>query len=554
MVLRFVDGFDTYQAIGDASQRWATVASGTALVAGRFGGQGARLTASVTMGLVLGAQPTWIVGCAFRHTANANGASFLQVRDTSATVQASLALNSNGTLSLNRQFTVLATSTLVLPSNTWCYVEWKVTVHNTAGSMEARVNGQTWVTVSGVDTATSVNNSADEVWLAQNSNTYDVDDLYVCDATGSRHNDFLGDCRVQTLWPSGVGDASDFVLPGTGYASYPLAVAPDSPVHFWQLQEPSGTSAADTGTGTASALTFTGQSGLRPVVVGPPGGVGVEFSGGAWAVSGTPADLNITDNSTLECWVYVTAFTGTNTYLFSRGAASAWTYGLGFDSTGRPTYVTAANVYAANPSTPLPLGRWFHLAATRSGAVANLYLDGVAVWQTTGMTAGTSTTTQPVLIGNLSAGSVPNVTTPAWPGRIAYLALYNTVLTPERIRAHALWSPAAALADRTSASDPSYAVSSTVNAQSLFALQDVAPASGTVLAVQTQALARKDDAGVRSVASVVKSGASTAVGATVPLSVDYRLATQLLATDPATGAPWTLAAVQALQAGARVVE
>jgi hypothetical protein len=38
-----------------------------------------------------------------------------------------------------------------------------------------------------------------------------IDDLYVCDGSGSVNNDFLGECRVLTLLPSdGNGSNNDF--------------------------------------------------------------------------------------------------------------------------------------------------------------------------------------------------------------------------------------------------------------------------------------------------------------------------------------------------------
>ena len=50
--------------------------------------------------------------------------------------------------------------------------------------------------------------------------TLDIDDLYICDGTGSApHNTFLGDCRVDTLLPTADGTAQQWT-PSTG--THPL--------------------------------------------------------------------------------------------------------------------------------------------------------------------------------------------------------------------------------------------------------------------------------------------------------------------------------------------
>ena len=36
------------------------------------------------------------------------------------------------------------------------------------------------------------------------------DDLYFCDGSGSRNNDFLGDMKVETIFPSGNGNSNDW--------------------------------------------------------------------------------------------------------------------------------------------------------------------------------------------------------------------------------------------------------------------------------------------------------------------------------------------------------
>ncbi len=72
------------------------------------------------------------------------------------------------------------------------------------------------------------------------------------------------------------------------------------------------------------------------------------------------------------------------------------------------------------------------------------------------------------------------------------------------------------------------------------------------MAVQVATAARKDDAGSRSLRALIRSGATTANGATRVLGTSYALYDDRFETDPATGTAWTKAGVDALEAGVEV--
>jgi hypothetical protein len=73
------------------------------------------------------------------------------------------------------------------------------------------------------------------------------------------------------------------------------------------------------------------------------------------------------------------------------------------------------------------------------------------------------------------------------------------------------------------------------------------------MAVQVTTVARKDDAGSRSLRAVPKSGATTANGATRVLSTSYGVYDERFEVDPATGAAWTKLGLDTLQADVEVV-
>jgi len=121
------------------------------------------------------------------------------------------------------------------------YVEWKVVIHPSAGTVEVRVNGNVVpglnltgqnTRASGFSTWTSVvlgtNDNVGSSWSGGNLNV-DFDDVYVCDGSGSAPwNTFLGDCRVDALRPTAEGTSSQWTpLSGTDNAAMVNQTAPD---------------------------------------------------------------------------------------------------------------------------------------------------------------------------------------------------------------------------------------------------------------------------------------------------------------------------------------
>jgi hypothetical protein len=103
----------------------------------------------------------------------------------------------------------------VLPLGDWNYVEVKFHVANSGGYIIVKVNGVEVLNLTGVDTQYS-NAALSAVYLGScgrynTARTVWFDDIYICDTLGSANNDFLGDCKVQLLAPSGNGNYSDFV-------------------------------------------------------------------------------------------------------------------------------------------------------------------------------------------------------------------------------------------------------------------------------------------------------------------------------------------------------
>jgi len=100
----------------------------------------------------------------------------------------------------------------------WLYCEIKHYLNNTVGFMEFRINEQVIGRYDG-DTAynssyyfTNFTFSCDEDAQAH------IDDLYICNGEGSEFNNYLGDIRIDAVFPNGAGTHTDLTpLSGNNY-------------------------------------------------------------------------------------------------------------------------------------------------------------------------------------------------------------------------------------------------------------------------------------------------------------------------------------------------
>jgi hypothetical protein len=86
-------------------------------------------------------------------------------------------------------------------------VEIKVTIDSSAGAVVVRLGGVDEINVSGVDTQTTGNAYTNLVSFFNNLpaavSDQALDDVYACDTTGlAPYNDFLGEIRIETLYPT----------------------------------------------------------------------------------------------------------------------------------------------------------------------------------------------------------------------------------------------------------------------------------------------------------------------------------------------------------------
>lgn len=215
MTLRFIDSFDHY-ASADIPQKYSdsnavSISPGN----GRRGTGSLRISSSgghITR--VQAAHATWVVGFAFKASSLPGSyTAFLQLQD-SATVHVDIRIGADGTLRATRNGTTLATSTNSLSAGSFYYVETKITIDDTVGAIEVRVNGSStnWINITGQDTRNGAAATANLIRISGiGAPTVDIDDLYICDGAGSTNNNFLGDVRVDCYMPNANGNSSQLV-------------------------------------------------------------------------------------------------------------------------------------------------------------------------------------------------------------------------------------------------------------------------------------------------------------------------------------------------------
>lgn len=224
MALREFESFDNVGTIGNLAKKgWGyggvnpTINTGT----GRFGTPGfygGDQAAHIYK--TLDHQSTWIVGMALMVNNMSATAPILLFYNTSlAGYQITLRQTSLFTIAArlgDYNGTVIGTGTKELKNGIYNYIECKLTIDNTVGSLQVKVNGVTDINLSGIDTQAQSTATADRIYIGNVLSfvypDHYMDDIYICDGTGSApFNDFLGDIRVSSLLPNGNGNSSQFV-------------------------------------------------------------------------------------------------------------------------------------------------------------------------------------------------------------------------------------------------------------------------------------------------------------------------------------------------------
>ena len=219
MALLLMDGFD----IGDTAVKWPQSAQGgSSSTTTRFGTGRSFLLNNFVYQLykVVTTSTTLYMGAAVRISA-ADTNVFMGLGadwQTSPFTHHNLRITGNTTLALYTGNTLLTTytHTSAFPGG-WFYFELGGTLATSGGTAIVRIDGATVINFTGNTKSGGTSTSFDHVTLkGDNSGGKYVDDVYVCDGTGSSpYNTFLGEVRVHSITPSAAGSSTQWT-PDTG--------------------------------------------------------------------------------------------------------------------------------------------------------------------------------------------------------------------------------------------------------------------------------------------------------------------------------------------------
>jgi hypothetical protein len=227
MALTMMEGFELSHLPAGAS----SIASVTAYETGRAGGlafgfgkSGAVGTQTFTCTLPLGAtQASGSVAAALFLTGVASlptTMTFMGVYEGTV-CHLGLRFKANGTVAIVRGDgveLVATTAVITAVADTWNHYELSYLIADgTGGAATLKINGVAAATISGVDTRNAgttgqVSTCVFSGSFSQGTGRIRVDDYVCTDTTGpAPYNAGLGDCVVETVYPSGSGDSSQWV-------------------------------------------------------------------------------------------------------------------------------------------------------------------------------------------------------------------------------------------------------------------------------------------------------------------------------------------------------
>ena len=227
MSLLFIDGFGHY-ATDDLSKKWNGCYLGWSYYIiqssspRRVGTKYMRVHGGATYHIYKNfetAQDTLIIGFAIKIDIGVGSHAGWRLRHGSGD-QCTVKVELDGSVTVRRgssSGTILGQSAAnVIVNDVWQYVEFKIKVHNSAGTYEVRVNGVSVVSGSGANTQHQATSDVSQFRIYGQGNYSYFTDLYIADIAGSKNNDFLGDCIIDVIMPSGAGN----------YAQWDVLVGP----------------------------------------------------------------------------------------------------------------------------------------------------------------------------------------------------------------------------------------------------------------------------------------------------------------------------------------
>lgn len=227
-MLLHMDGFDSY-ATADLTKKYNSTTGGVTINAS----SGRRSSGALVFGggtgtlkkVLASTYSTLVVGFAFSPTSfHASNNIFFHFYE-GATQHIYLKIDASNKIAVYRGGgTLLGTATNALSSGTFVHLDIKVNIHDSTGSFVLKINGGTEINLSSIDTRNGGTGVIDTVYFGDPgtfAQAFTADDFSICDTSGSTNNNHLGDCRIDTIYPTSDGNYSQFT-PSTGTTHYTL--------------------------------------------------------------------------------------------------------------------------------------------------------------------------------------------------------------------------------------------------------------------------------------------------------------------------------------------
>ena len=244
MALQFMTGFDYYNQT-QVQRVWPYYQNGLSISPGRFGGMAYGWNNQAGyLATPIPPASTVVMGIAFNLAYGDPTNPIIIFGDgttspSSPITQVDLRVTSDAAFQVTRNGTTIATSLPGLFSfGFWNYLEVKVFCNNSSGYVQIRIGGQTYLNATGLNTKYTGNNYINSIRVQPFASTgafnFMIDDMYALDDTGSFNTDFLGECRIQTQYPTANGAENDFAVFGAGsnYQAVDETVADDDTTYI----------------------------------------------------------------------------------------------------------------------------------------------------------------------------------------------------------------------------------------------------------------------------------------------------------------------------------
>ena len=244
MSLLWFDGFESYNNAADIQVIKGYITYTVGCDIGTYGRRSSRGIRNGTIGKYLnvnipGSIATYIIGFAMLPDGPATIPPyssiypFFQVYDDAGTCHVKFYNNSTGQVEARKGIdtSVIATGSGGSPiqGTIWGYYEIKITISNTIGQITVKVNEDEVInTPANKDTCNGSNAYVGKIKFKICNRYAQFDDIYICDTTGSKNNDFLGDVRIDALRPNAAGAYTDFTPSvGSNHENVDEAYGPD---------------------------------------------------------------------------------------------------------------------------------------------------------------------------------------------------------------------------------------------------------------------------------------------------------------------------------------